>query len=113
MNKRNVKLPFSKKTLLSDKKLEKRMEQKGGAFLNILKKAFLLNNGNNREMNENNRYKKASETKEYYQTIKNKKGGSVKNILFPTGLSGATAVLGLIAMQHAMTKKNKSKKSKK
>lgn len=110
MNKRNVKLPFSKNTLLSEKKLEKRMTQKGGAFLNILKKAFLLNNGNNKEMNENSRYKKASETKEYYAKMKNKKGGSVKNILFPSGLSGATAVLGLIAMQHAMTKKQNKKK---
>ena len=57
---------------------------------------------------------KASNSKKYYETIKHKKsGGYLKEVLFPTGLSAATTVLGLTALQHTISKMNNKKKNKK
>ena len=54
--------------------------------------------------------------KEKYPFIKasesKKLGGGFEQVLFPAGLSGATAVLGLAALQHAVKQKSSSKKKK-
>ena len=116
-------LPFStsnKKTtkntfkIMNNKDLMKISKQKGKGLLNIIKTTLFNKNNSNKNLNKNSNIKftKASESKKYYSTIKNiKKGGNLKSVLFPTGLSGATAVLGLAALRHAMLKSsNKSPK---
>jgi hypothetical protein len=111
--------------LLTNKELTKISSQKGRGILNIIKKTVLGNVSNKISSNNNSNNKvnfmKASNSKKYYESIKNKKsGGYLKEILFPTGLSAATTVLGLTALQHSISKmnnkknkKNKSKKSSK
>lgn len=116
-------LPFSKnksknnKTfrLLSNKELTQISKQNGRGILNIIKKTVLGNVSNNINSNNKINFMKASNTKKYYETIKNKKsGGYLKEVLFPTGLSAATTVLGLTALQHTISKmNNKNKKSSK
>jgi hypothetical protein len=124
-------LPFSKnksknnKTfrLLTNKELTYISKQKGRGILNIIKKTVLGNVSNKISSNNNSNNKinfvKASNSKKYYETIKNKKsGGYLKEVLFPTGLSAATTVLGLTALQHTISKMNnknmkKNKKSSK
>ncbi len=61
--------------------------------------------------------KDEKKTQEKYTFIKasesKKIGGGLEQVIFPAGLSGATAVLGLAALQHAVKKKSSSKKKKK
>jgi hypothetical protein len=106
--------------LLSNKELTKISSQKGRGILNIIKKTLLgnvsnkidSNNGSNNDKNNKINFIKASNSKKYYEHIKNKKsGGYLKEVLFPTGLSAATTVLGLTALQHTISKMN-NKKSK-
>jgi len=117
-------LPFSKnksknnKTfrLLSNKELTKISKQRGHGILNIIKKTVLGDVSNKIDSNNNSNNKinfmKASNSKKYYEHIKNKKsGGYLKEVLFPSGLSAATTVLGLTALQHTISKMN-NKKSK-
>ena len=110
--------------LLTNKELTQISNQKGRGILNIIKKTVLGNISNkvNSNNNSNNKinFVKASNSKKYYETIKHKKtGGYLKEILFPTGLSAATTVLGLTALQHTISKmnnkkmNNKNKKNKK
>jgi hypothetical protein len=103
--------------LLSNKELTQISKQKGRGILNIIKKTVLGNVSNNiNSNNKNNKinFMKASNTKKYYETIKNKKsGGYLKEVLFPTGLSAATTVLGLTALQHTISKMNNKKIMKK
>jgi hypothetical protein len=104
--------------LLTNKELTQISNQKGRGILNIIKKTVLGNISNkvNSNNNSNNKinFVKASNSKKYYETIKHKKtGGYLKEILFPTGLSAATTVLGLTALQHTISKmNNKNKKNK-
>lgn len=109
--------------LLSNKELTKISKQRGRGILDIIKKTILGNisnkintNNDKNDKNKNNNNKinfiKASNSKKYYEHIKDKKsGGYLKEILFPTGLSAATTVLGLTALQHTISKMN-NKKSK-
>ena len=115
-------LPFSKnksknnKTfrLLSNKELTQISKQKGRGILNIIKKTVLGNVSNNIDSNNKINFMKASNSKKYYETIKNKKsGGYLKEVLFPTGLSAATTVLGLTALQHTISKMSNKKTIKK
>jgi hypothetical protein len=109
--------------LLTNKELTYISKQKGRGILNIIKKTVLGNVSNKISSNNNSNNKinfvKASNSKKYYETIKNKKsGGYLKEVLFPTGLSAATTVLGLTALQHTISKMNnknmkKNKKSSK
>jgi hypothetical protein len=103
--------------LLTNKELTQISKQNGRGILNIIKKTVLGNVSNKIHSNNNANNKinfvKASNSKKYYETIKHKKsGGYLKEILFPTGLSAATTVLGLTALQHTISKMN-SKKNKK
>lgn len=102
--------------LLSNKQLTKISKQKGRGILNVIKKTLLGNVSNKINVDDKISFTKASNTKKYYETIKNKKsGGYLKEVLFPSGLSGATTVLGLVALQHSisnMNKKNTSSKKK-
>lgn len=73
-------------------------------------------NSNYNSMNNSTKmkYMKGSDSKTYYDKIKNNqklKGGGIDNVLFPAGLSVGMATLGLAAMKH--TSDNYSKKSKK
>jgi len=108
--------------LLTNKELTKISAQKGQGLLNIIKKTILgnvsnkisLNNNSNNNLNNNSNNKinfmKASNSKKYYETIKHKKiGGYLKEVLFPSGLSSATTVLGLVALQHTISKMNNKK----
>ena len=115
-------LPFSKnksknnKTfrLLSNKELTQISKQNGRGILNIIKKTVLGNVSNNINSNNKINFMKASNSKKYYETIKNKKsGGYLKEVLFPTGLSAATTVLGLTALQHTISKMSNKKTIKK
>lgn len=125
----NLVLPFStsnKKTtkntfrIMNDKDLLKISQQKGRGLLNIIS---LFKSNDSNKLNKNAKksgikFTKASESKEYYLSLKKgskdiKRGGNLKSVLFPTGLSGATTLLGLVALRHAMLKKKNSKKSKK
>lgn len=105
--------------LLTNKELTQISKQKGRGILNIIKKTVLGNVSNKISSNNNSNNKinfvKASNSKKYYETIKHKKsGGYLKEVLFPTGLSAATTVLGLTALQHTISKmNNKNKKSSK
>ncbi len=78
-----------------------------GIFQNLLnrleEKMFLKKKKNM----QNGKYKfiKASESKEVAM-----KGGSLQNIVFPAGLSAATATLALAATQHAVKKKYSKKR---
>ena len=105
--------------LLTNKELTQISKQKGHGILNIIKKTVLGNVSNrihsNNDTNNKINFVKASNSKKYYETIKHKKsGGYLKEILFPTGLSAATTVLGLTALQHTISKmNNKNKKSSK
>lgn len=106
--------------LLTNKELTKISAQKGRGLLNIIKKTILGNVSNkiSSSNNSNNKihFMKASNSKKYYDSIKHKKtGGYLKEVLFPSGLSAATAVLGLAALQHTISNMNnkKTKKSKK
>lgn len=69
-----------------------------------------------RNMIEKISSKKNNNHKEKYPFIKasesKKLGGGFEQVVFPAGLSGATAVLGLAALQHAVKKKSSSKKKK-
>jgi hypothetical protein len=106
--------------LLSNKELTQISKQRGRGILNIIKKTILGNvsnkiNTNNKNKNDNNKinFVKASNSKKYYEHIKHKKtGGYLKEVLFPTGLSAATTVLGLTALQHTISKMSKTSKSK-
>lgn len=103
---RKLNLPFSNKKINS--KLNSKINNKrGGGLLNVIKSAFTFDNNKN-NLNKS-LFIKGSDTKEYYKSISKKRGGSVKEILFPSGLSAAATVLGLIALQHAV-KKNMTKK---
>lgn len=109
-NKRSTKNTFK---IMNEKDLLKISKQKGKGLLNIIKKTLFDNSKKQNNVNNKNiKFTKASNTKEYYKTIQNKKGGNIKSALFPSGLSGATVVLGLAALQHSMTKQ-KSKQRKK
>jgi hypothetical protein len=104
--------------LLTNKELTQISNQKGRGILNIIKKTVLGNISNkvNSNNNSNNKinFVKASNSKKYYETIKHKKtGGYLKEILFPTGLSAATTVLGLTALQHTISKMNNKKMNNK
>ena len=104
--------------LLTNKELTQISNQKGRGILNIIKKTVLGNISNkvNSNNNSNNKinFVKASNSKKYYETIKHKKtGGYLKEILFPTGLSAVTTVLGLTALQHTISKMNKKKMNNK
>lgn len=100
--------------LLSDKQLTKISKQKGRGILNVIKKTLLGNVSNKINVDDKISFTKASNTKKYYETIKNKKsGGYLKEVLFPSGLSGATTVLGLVALQHSISNMNKKKSSSK
>ena len=105
--------------LFTNKELTQISKQKGRGILNIIKKTVLGNVSNriasNNSKNNKINFIKASNSKKYYETIKHKKsGGYLKEILFPTGLSAATTVLGLTALQHTISKmNNKNKKSSK
>ncbi len=104
---RKLNLPFSNKKINS--KLNSKINNKrGGGLLNVIKSAFTFDNNNKNNLNKS-LFIKGSDTKEYYKSISKKRGGSVKEILFPSGLSAAATVLGLIALQHAV-KKNMTKK---
>jgi len=104
---RKLNLPFSNKKINS--KLNSKINNKrGGGLLNVIKSAFTFDNNNKNNLNRLT-FIKGSDTKEYYKKISKKRGGSVKEILFPSGLSAAATVLGLIALQHAV-KKNMTKK---
>ena len=110
-NKRTTKNTFK---IMNNKDLMKISEQKGKGLLNIIKTTLFNKNNSNKNSNKNSNIKftRASESKKYYSTIKNvKKGGNLKSVLFPAGLSGATTVLGLAALRHAMLKSS-NKKSK-
>ena len=114
-NKRTTKNTFK---IMNNKDLMKISEQKGKGLLNIIKTTLFNKNNSNKNLNKNSnknsniKFTKASESKKYYSTIKNiKKGGNLKSVLFPAGLSGATTVLGLAALRHAMLKSS-NKKSK-
>jgi hypothetical protein len=105
---RKLNLPFSNKKINS--KLNSKINnKKGGGLLNVIKSAFTFDKNQN---NNSNRltFIKGSDTKEYYKKISKKRGGSVKEILFPAGLSAAATVLGLIALQHAVKKNMNAKK---
>jgi hypothetical protein len=105
--------------LLTNKELTQISKQNGRGILNIIKKTVLGNVSNkihlNNDANNKINFVKASNSKKYYETIKHKKsGGYLKEVLFPTGLSAATTVLGLTALQHTISKmNNKNKKSSK
>jgi hypothetical protein len=100
--------------LLSNKELTQISKQKGRGILNIIKKTVLGNVSNNINSNNKINFMKASNTKKYYETIKHKKsGGYLKEVLFPTGLSAATTVLGLTALQHTISKMSNKKTIKK
>jgi len=108
--------------LLTNKELTQISKQKGRGILDIIKKTILGNVSNkissNNSSNNKINFMKASNSKKYYESIKHKKsGGYLKEVLFPTGLSAATTVLGLTALQHTISKmnnkKSKTKKSKK
>lgn len=104
--------------LLTNKELTQISKQKGRGILNIIKKTILGNVSNKISSNNKINFIKASNSKKYYESIKHKKsGGYLKEVLFPTGLSAATTVLGLTALQHTISKMNnktsKSKTSKK
>jgi hypothetical protein len=104
--------------LLTNKELTQISKQKGRGILNIIKKTVLGNVSNriasNNSKNNKINFVKASNSKKYYETIKHKKsGGYLKEVLFPTGLSAATTVLGLAALQHTISKMNKKKTKKK
>jgi hypothetical protein len=105
--------------LLSNKELTQISKQNGRGILNIIKKTVLGNVSNNIDSNNKNsnnkiNFMKASNSKKYYETIKNKKsGGYLKEVLFPTGLSAATTVLGLTALQHTISKMSNKKTMKK
>ena len=108
--------------LLTNKELTQISKQKGRGILNIIKKTVLGNVSNkiasNNDSNNKINFVKASNSKKYYESIKHKKtGGYLKEILFPTGLSAATTVLGLTALQHTISKmsnkKTNNKKTKK
>ena len=101
--------------LLTNKELTQISKQNGRGILNIIKKTVLGNVSNKIDSNTNNKinFVKASNSKKYYETIKHKKsGGYLKEILFPTGLSAATTVLGLTALQHTISKMNNKKNKK-
>jgi hypothetical protein len=100
---RKLNLPFSNTKINS-----KINNKKGGGLLNVIKSAFTFDKNQNNNLNKST-FIKGSDTKEYYKKISKKRGGSVKEILFPSGLSAAATVLGLIALQHAV-KKNMTKK---
>ena len=104
---RKLNLPFSN-TKINSKINSKINNKKGGGLLNVIKNAFTFNKNQNNNSNKST-FIKGSDTKEYYKKISKKRGGSVKEILFPAGLSAAATVLGLIALQHAV-KKNMTKK---
>ena len=105
---RKLNLPFSNKKINS--KLNSKINNKrGGGLLNVIKSAFTFDNNNKNNLNRL-AFIKGSDTKEYYKKISKKRGGSVKEILFPSGLSAAATVLGLIALQHAVKKNMKMKK---
>ena len=104
--------------LLSNKQLTQISKQKGSGILNVIKKTLLGNVSNkinlDNKVNDKISFTKASNTKKYYETIKNKKsGGYLKEVLFPSGVSGATTVLGLVALQHTISNMNKKKKDSK
>jgi hypothetical protein len=104
--------------LLTNKELTHISKQKGHGILNIIKKTVLGNVSNkissNNDANNKINFVKASNSKKYYETIKHKKtGGYLKEILFPTGLSAATTVLGLTALQHTISKMNNKKMNNK
>lgn len=100
--------------LLSNKQLTQISKQKGRGILNVIKKTLLGNVSNKINVDDKISFTKASNTKKYYETIKNKKsGGYLKEVLFPSGLSGATTVLGLVALQHSISNMNKKKTSSK
>ena len=96
--------------LLTNKELTQISKQNGRGILNIIKKTVL---GNVSNSNNKINFVKASNSKKYYETIKHKKsGGYLKEVLFPTGLSAATTVLGLTALQHTLSKMNNKKNKK-
>ena len=104
--------------LLTNKELTQISKQNGRGILNIIKKTVLGNVSNkihsNNDANNKINFVKASNSKKYYETIKHKKsGGYLKEILFPTGLSAATTVLGLTALQHTISKMNNKKMNNK
>ena len=104
--------------LLTNKELTQISKQNGRGILNIIKKTVLGNVSNkihsNNDANNKINFIKASNSKKYYETIKHKKtGGYLKEILFPTGLSAATTVLGLTALQHTISKMNNKKMNNK
>lgn len=104
--------------LLTNKELTQISKQKGHGILNIIKKTVLGNVSNkiasNNSKNNKINFVKASNSKKYYETIKHKKsGGYLKEVLFPTGLSAATTVLGLTALQHTISKMSNKKTKKK
>ena len=112
-------LPFSKNKSKNNKTFRlltnKELTQKGYGILNIIKKTVLGNVSNKIDLNTNNKinFVKASNSKKYYESIKHKKsGGYLKEVLFPSGLSAATTVLGLTALQHTMSKMNNKKNKK-
>ncbi len=99
---------FTEKNMHLSKDVEKDATYGGmGMFQKLLtrleEKMFLKKRRNT----ENTKYKfmKASESKEVAM-----KGGSFQNIVFPTGLSAATATLALAAVQHAVKKKYNKKR---
>ena len=96
--------------LLTNKELTQISKQKGRGILNIIKKTILGNVSNKISSNNKINFIKASNSKKYYESIKHKKsGGYLKEVLFPTGLSAATTVLGLTALQHTISKMNNKK----
>jgi len=104
--------------LLTNKELTQISKQKGRGILNIIKKTVLGNVSNkissNNSTNNKINFVKASNSKKYYETIKHKKsGGYLKEVLFPSGLSAATTVLGLTALQHTISKMSNKKTKKK
>ena len=110
------------KIIKNDTLFFKRDNQRGGilfdSVIHPLKELFSKESVKEMKKNSTNRQKmiKATESKKFDKnrttnrtTNRNKKGGYMTNLFFPSGYSAAASTLGLYTLNHASSK-NKSKR---
>jgi hypothetical protein len=109
MKKKSMMLPFT----VDEKYNINYMKGKGMENIVSVNSLSMLRNMIQKISTKKDENKKTQEKYKFIKASESKKiGGGLEQVIFPAGLSGATAVLGLAALQHAVKKKYSSKKKK-